>query len=120
MRPTPIAARAGFTIVELLVALSVLAVGVLALAGTAALLLRAETRAFGDQRAAAILADRVERVAATTCVDGAGGATVRGVTEQWTTWTVDSVHWLADSVRWSAPGDGARSAGVATPVRCAP
>ncbi|AHG91521.1 hypothetical protein J421_3984 [Gemmatirosa kalamazoonensis] len=110
--------RRGFTIAELLVALGLLVVGLLALAGTATQLARAESRAVASERAAALLADRLERVASSPCADGAGGNATRVAAEAWSTWTVDSVHWLADSVRWTSSGAPVRSASIGAPVRC--
>jgi prepilin-type N-terminal cleavage/methylation domain-containing protein len=118
-RPHP-EPRRGFTIAELLVALAMLTVGLLALAGNVTSLARAESRAALDARAAALMSERVERIAGAKCADAGGVVVSRGVTEAWRTSTADSVHWLADSVHWLAPGGAAKSSALAAPVRCAP
>src|SRR5436309_1268144 len=112
--------RRGLTLVELLVALLLLVVGLLAVVGTTAELMRAESRAAADSRAAATLAARVERTAASTCVDTAGVSIVLPFTEQWRTWTIDSLRWLADTVRFPIAGDPSRSQALVAPVRCRP
>jgi prepilin-type N-terminal cleavage/methylation domain-containing protein len=109
--------RNGLTLVELLVALLVLTVGVLALAGTAAQLARAEARAAATARAAAAIDERVERVAAAPCTDDAGTRQVDGLDERWRTWSADGTAWLADTVRWTVVG-GVQSAGIAQAARC--
>ena len=113
------APRRGFTIAELLVALAMLTVGLLALAGNVTSLARGESRAALDARAAASMSERVERIAGAPCADAAGVAVSRGVTEAWRTWTADSVHSLSDSVQWLAPGGAPKSSALTTPVRCA-
>lgn len=96
------ARRAGFALAGFLVALSVLVVGLLALAGTTAALSHAESEARRSARAASLLARRVESIAGAPCADSSGVRTVLGLIEQWRTWRVDSVQMLADTVRDAA------------------
>ena len=76
--------RGGFTIVELLVALMIFSVGALAMAGTAArtvtLLASAQTRTI----AAAVAANRFERLRAVPCsAQSSDSTTTRGIRERW-------------------------------------
>ncbi len=76
--------RAGFTLVELMVALMVFVVGVLAVTGSSTVVM---TMVGGSQRrtiAAAVAESRFERLRAVPCAAHAdGAATTRGVRETW-------------------------------------
>ncbi len=82
---TMIDRRAGFTLVELMVALMVFVVGVLAVAGSSGVVM---TMVGGSQRrtiAATVAESRFERLRAVPCAAHANGAaTTRGVRETWT------------------------------------
>lgn len=119
-RDHPHRIRRGLTIAEALAALTVLAIGVLALLGTTARLGRDELAARAVERATSVLADRVERIAATRCADSAGVRTVAGTVERWRTARVDDVTTLADTVRLLAPGGRSLRVVLAGPARCAP
>jgi len=110
--------RHGVTLVELLVALGLLVAGLLALAGAAAQLARAESQALSDARAASALADRLERTAAAPCADTSSAKSLGRLTERWRTWTSDSVHWLADTARFPIVGDSSRVIGLTAPASC--
>ena len=77
--------RSGFTLVELMVALMVFVVGVLAVTGSSAVVM---TMIGGSQRrtvAAVVAESRFERLRAASCTTHANGtATTRGVRETWT------------------------------------
>jgi prepilin-type N-terminal cleavage/methylation domain-containing protein len=77
--------RAGFTLIELMVAITVFTVGLLAMASTAAALMNmlasSEARTVGS----AIAESRFERIAAQTCANRTSGtATSRSIAEAWT------------------------------------
>jgi prepilin-type N-terminal cleavage/methylation domain-containing protein len=77
--------RRGFTVVEVIAAIGILAVGVLGLAASSALVSRLLGE--GDQRttAAMVAQRRFERMRATRCASlASGGASAGGITEQWT------------------------------------
>lgn len=77
--------RAGFTLVELLVAMMVFAVGMLGLAATAASVTRLMGGASRQTIAANIAQSRLEKLRASPCSTLANGAdTVRGVVSAWT------------------------------------
>jgi prepilin-type N-terminal cleavage/methylation domain-containing protein len=78
-------ARRGFTIIELLVAITLLAVGVLALAGMSAVVMYNVNGAAQQTIAATVAQARLERLRSANCASlaGTGAATRRGMTETW-------------------------------------
>jgi type IV pilus assembly protein PilV len=81
--------RSGFTLVELMVAMMLLSVGMLALASSSAVVIKQMTEAGTMSVASSVAQTRMERLrtAASTCAAAAavnGNATTRGVTESWT------------------------------------
>ena len=77
--------RAGFTLVELLVAMMMFAVGMLALASTAAAVTRLMGGAKRQTLAANVAQSRLERIRASKCTTLTSGAdTVRGIISTWT------------------------------------
>ncbi len=81
----PRASRAGFTIVELLVAVVILAIGVLGLAGTSAVVLQQMTGGNSQLLGSQMAASRFEKMAGRNCTGFATSGTrySRGVTETW-------------------------------------
>ena len=84
-RPAASHSRSGFTLIELMVALMVFVVGVLAVASSSTVVM---TMIGGSQRrtiAAVVAESRVERLRAMSCTAHANGnTTTRGVRETWT------------------------------------
>jgi len=75
----------GFTIAELLVAVVIFSVGLLAMAGTAAVIMTTLTSTESRTIAAGVAESRFERMRTTTCASRASGsATTRGIAEAWT------------------------------------
>ena len=75
----------GYTIVELLVAVMIFSVGLLAMAGSASVIMSTLTSTQSRTIAASVAESRFERVRATPCVNRAAGSTVsRGISEAWT------------------------------------
>ena len=98
------AAGPGFTTVELLVAIMVFAVGVLALVGASA----AVTRAMGDASqqvlAATVAQSRFDRLRGVPCGAVTSGAdTTRGVYAQWSTTPVTRGVSVTVAVRYDTP-----------------
>ena len=92
--------RAGFTIVELLVALMIFAVGMLGLAATAGSVTKMMGGAKRQVIAANIAQSRLEKLRSSPCTTLASGAdTTRGVTNTWTVTTVTRGKSVIDSVR---------------------
>lgn len=78
-------ARAGFTIVEMVVAIMVFTIGVMGLAGTAAYVARQMNGGAQQTLAATIAQSRIDSIAGTGCrAVGGGTATRKGISERWT------------------------------------
>jgi Tfp pilus assembly protein PilV len=109
--------RSGLTVVEVLVALVVLTVGVIALASTAALVVRQIGTSAGLATAAYLAQARLERLAgALGCGSLApGSATSGGFAEEWTVAGGTSVVPVTVTVRIPP---GARSVMVGSSVLC--
>ena len=98
----PLLARRGFTLVELLVALLLLDVGLLALVGFATTLYRDGNDTRASARALAIASSRIERMASLSCDGASAGAATSGTgVSEWFTDspTPNETRALADSVR---------------------
>jgi type IV pilus modification protein PilV len=92
-------ARAGFTIVELLVALMIIAVGMLGLAATAGSVTRMMGGAKRQVLAATIAQTRLERLRSSPCASIVSGAdTTRGIINKWTVSAVVRGVNVTDSV----------------------
>src|SRR5437762_2273752 len=98
--------RRGFALAEVVVALAMLAVGLLALAGSTAALLRADSAARATAGAAGLIADRVERVTAAACGAAGGTRLDRAYEERWQTVAADDGYTLVDSVAYADPVAG--------------
>lgn len=96
--------RAGFSLVELLVALTVLNVGLLALVAGSAAVVRRHNAIHARAAAARVAASRLERLAAEGCAALSGStATVDG-TEAWTvTIPAPTVREMVELVKYAAP-----------------
>jgi prepilin-type N-terminal cleavage/methylation domain-containing protein len=117
---TPPRPRAGLSLVELLVALSVLTLGLLAVAGIGARLVRASTDAATAARAAELLAARAESLAVARCAPAAGARRVDALEERWTLAVGGELLTLVDTVAWSLPGRPPQSVGLTTHRWCEP
>ncbi len=77
--------RSGFTLVELMVAVLILAVGLLAMASTAAVIIRQVGDAGRMSVGASVAQSRIEKLYAGDCKTAqTGSATTRKVSESWT------------------------------------
>ena len=75
----------GFTIIEMMIAVMVFSVGLLALASTAAVIMTTLTTTQSRSIATSVAESRFERIGATPCATRASGsATTRGISESWT------------------------------------
>jgi prepilin-type N-terminal cleavage/methylation domain-containing protein len=99
-------ARKGVTLVELLVAVTLLAVGLLAIVGVSASVTRSLGESRSDNLAAFYAQSRFEQVAGSRCstltLNTWTTETTRGVTEKW--WIVDNgnnTRLVTDSVSWT-------------------
>lgn len=114
--------RAGFTLVELIVAMLMLTIGLLGLAGVGAVVLKQMKSGTHQTIAASIAQSRFEQFEGDPCSSITGGtATVRGMTE---TWTVSAVGLRAkaiqDTVAFAGSGGTTKKVGIHTVVACTP
>ena len=105
---SPRLAPRGVTLVEVIVALVLVAVGLLGIAGSSTLAMRATTSHSLAQRAAAMARQRVALLEAAGCLralDGAVNDSTSGVAEYWRVVSrSDAVVALDDSVTWRVDG----------------
>lgn len=113
------AARSGFTIVELIVAMLMLTIGLLGLAGVGAVVLKQMKGGTYQTIAASIAQSRFEELEGDPCASIAGGtATVRGMGEQWTVANLGlRAKTVYDTVSF-ASSSGTRKVGIHTVVSC--
>lgn len=108
-RRTP-GAREGFTLVELLVAIVILAVGVLGLAATASVVTRQMTGAVHQSVAANVAYSRMERIRTGNCVAMAdsssppAGVVTRNVRERWTIRKANNAILVYDTITYAVRG----------------
>jgi Tfp pilus assembly protein PilV len=99
--------RPGTSIVEVLVALVLLAIGLLGVAGNGAISMRASSAAARERRAAQRAADRVALLRAQGCLAAGSGMLAdssAALVERWTVGTTTSAAVPVDvEVRWRAP-----------------
>jgi Tfp pilus assembly protein PilV len=116
----------GFTVVEVLIAVILLEVGVLALVGGSALVLRLLRRGATTTQAAWVALNRLERLeaelaASPSCSAAAGNDSLpRGIGETWSVLPVAEaleLRQLSVTVTYPVAG-GSRSATLATRIRC--
>lgn len=111
--------RAGFTLVELLVAMIIFAVGMLGLAATAGSVTRMMGGAKRQTIAAQVAQSRIERLRATPCTTlTSGSETVRGVTNFWTVSAVTRGVNVTDSVVFATSRGGTRTRVYKTTLSC--
>lgn len=113
--------RRGLSIVEVLVALLIVSVGLLAMAGSSALAIRVTGAAARERRAAERAASRVSRLSAAGCAsarDGSFDDVVAPLQEQWT--VLPPAGGMAEvfvRVTWPASG-GPRTLTLASALLC--
>ena len=111
--------RAGFTLLEVLIALVLIAVGMLALVGSTAVLVRQSTEIRARSAAVRAAANRLQRLGVATCEPASGNQTgAYGIHERWTIEVrPDGVRDVRDSVTYTTPG-GERSVVLRTMLPC--
>ena len=116
--------RRGFTIIELVVAIVILAIGVLGLAGTSAVVSRTLGQGSQHAQAASVAQTRFEIMRTTRCPVTSGSVTAGKFTERWTlvrTLGGTSLRFydVIDSVSYSAGGKTKQQA-FRSVVQCLP
>jgi len=113
--------RTGTSIVELLVALVLLSVGLLGVAGNAAIAMRAASAAARERRAAQRAADRVAELRARGCLAAGSGMLVdsaAALSERWTVGATTGAAVPVDvEVRWRGPS-GSRTLLLRSGILC--
>ena len=117
-RTTGRANRRGFTLVELMIAVVLLSVGMLALAGSAAMVVRSMTTATMRTRAATLAASRLDELRSGGCgLIAAGSVKERGVTLAWTV-TPMPKGVVIDMTAVYLTGHGKRSVATRNVIAC--
>ena len=115
----PTGRRAGFTLVELLVAMMVFAVGMLGLAATAASVTRMMGGARRQTIAATVAQSRLEKIRSSPCASLLSGTdTVRGVVSKWTITSVSRGMNVVDTVTFRSSRNGTRMRVYRTTLPC--
>lgn len=117
--------RSGFTIVEVLVAVMVLAVGVMALTASSAMVTRMIGRGKLDTRAAQVATQRIETLRMVaysttprcTALANGGPVTVDNVTSSWATAVSGTGRNVSVSVTYATPA-GAKTQTLTTYIEC--
>ena len=102
------AARRGFTIVELVVAIMILAIGILGLAGSSAVITRQLGRGNLQTIASTVAQSRFDSLTSVGCatlapvsgISQTGTANTRGVTERWVVSDGNDVKLVDDTIRF--------------------
>lgn len=116
--------REGFTLIELMVAIMILVVGVLGLAGTAGMVSRMVGGAAHQTVAANVAASRFERLRSVPCASIADGdTTIRNISERWTV-TPDpgnaNLIGVSDVITYTAAGGRSRTLTFQSYILCTP
>ena len=94
-------ARQGMTLVELIVAMTIIGIGLLALAGSATLVTRLMGGGTRQALAATVVQTRLEKLRSVNCASVTSGAdTVRGVIATWTSTTITRGRSITLTVRY--------------------
>ena len=114
-------AREGFTIVELLVALMIFAVGMLGLAATAGSVTRMMGGAKRQVIAATVAQTRLERLRSSPCTSIVSGAdTTRGIISTWTVTAVTRGVNISEKVSFKTSKSALRTRTYTTTIPCSP
>ena len=115
----PTGRRAGFTLVELLVALMVFAVGMLGLAATAGSVTRMMGGAKRQTIAAAVAQSRLEKIRSSPCASLVSGSdTVRGIASTWTIRAVTRGVSVTETVTFRTSRTSVRTKTYMTSLSC--
>ena len=119
VHPVTTSPRAGFTIVELLVAMMVFGIGVLGLAATTATVTRLMGSASRNTLAATVAQSRIEKLRGTACASLAGGSEkVRGITSTWTVTAATRGVSITETVSYPNARGGTRTRVYNTMITC--
>ena len=115
----PSGKRAGFTLVELLVAMMIFAVGMLGLAATAGSVTKMMGGAKRQTIAATVAQSRLEKIRSSPCTTLLSGSdTVRGVVSAWTITAAARSVTVNETVTWRAARNTTKSKVYQTTLSC--
>lgn len=121
LTPKPPHARRGMSVVEVLVALMLLSVGLLAIAGSTTLALRSTIDASRTREATQRVSSRIARLAAAGCLHARSGSVVNPGSALDEHWSVAApaagFSLVTDSVSWMS-ARGSRSFVVTSAIPC--
>jgi len=111
----------GFSLVEVVVAIMILAIGVVALGASATTITRLTAEGGRSSEAAMIAAARFERLRFNLCTTpSTGGTTVTdGFTETWVITSTSLLRTVTETITYPT-GRGTRTVTYATEISCAP
>lgn len=113
--------RSGLTVIEMMVAVVILAVGLLGLVSTAGVVTRQVGGGAKQSVVAQVIANRLERLRSLGCsqIPASGTQTTRGVTESWEKGaTVNDVLFVTNTVTYRMAGSPAKSQTFVITVPC--
>lgn len=111
--------RAGFTLVELIVAMLMLTIGLLGLAAVGAVVLKQTRGGTAQTIAVSIAQSRFEQLEGDPCASiTSGTATVRGMTESWTVSPLGRRAMIVHDTVSYAGNNGTRKIGIRTAIAC--
>ena len=111
--------RGGFTLIEMIIAIIVMSIGILGLAGTATYV-ATQMGGGGAQTVAASLATKVaDSLSARRCASIVGGTqTKRGVTVTWTVADSSRTKWLTEQVQYTPKRGPTKTFNYVTVIQC--
>jgi prepilin-type N-terminal cleavage/methylation domain-containing protein len=110
--------RAGFSLIELLVAVILVDVGLLALVQTSAIVVRRRNEARARESAVAAAAARVEEILASPCGTAEGAANATASSETWTSSVAGTTRDVSDSVSFRRPAASSHAFVLHTRTSC--
>lgn len=110
----------GFSLIELMIAMIILTVGVLGLAGSARLVTSMTGKGGRYGGSASVASSRFETLRATTCASLANGSATTGkFSESWTITTSSLLRTISLTISYR-DGTSTRTANFSTTISCAP
>jgi prepilin-type N-terminal cleavage/methylation domain-containing protein len=120
-RYAPATPRAGLTLVEMMVAVVMLAVGLLGLVGTSGYVVRQVGGGAKQSTVAQVIGNRVDRLRSLGCsqIPANGNHTARGVSESWSRGaTVNRVLFVDYTLSYRVAGEGLKTQTLTITVPC--
>jgi prepilin-type N-terminal cleavage/methylation domain-containing protein len=111
--------RSGFTLIEMIIAIIVMSIGIMGLAGTASYVAQ-QMGGGGAQTVAAALATQVsDSLAARRCAALIGGSkTKRGITLTWSVADSSRTKWVTEQVQFKTKRGATKTVNYVTVIQC--